>query len=234
MKFKENLDGVDIIKKSSDALIFDKSAFNVLAELDQTREDFWNLDNTSANFLSLLIKIKDAKNALEIGTSNGYSGIWLANALKTTGGRLTTIEFWDNRLNVAIENFKKAGVDDIIETRLGQAVMILEEMFMELYPGRNINDKEFSDPTQNSTQKGRIKPEGELFDFVFIDANKSEYIKYFKLIHPMLQRGGMIVADNILSHYKKVEPYVKAVTTHPNYQTQLIPIDTGMMISLKI
>ena len=41
MKFKENLDGVDIIKKSSDALIFDKSAFNVLAELDKTREDFW-------------------------------------------------------------------------------------------------------------------------------------------------------------------------------------------------
>lgn len=234
MKFKENLEGIDIIKKSSDTLIFNEAALDVLSKLDKTREDFWNLDNTSANFLSMLVKMRGAKNALEIGTSNGYSGIWLATALRETGGKLTTIEFWDNRLNVAIENFKKAGVDNIIETRLGQAVMILEEMFLELYPGKNINDEEFSDSGQNKPQKGQIEPHGELFDFVFIDANKSEYIKYFKLIHPMLKKGGVIVADNILSHYKKVEPYVKEVTSRTDYQTQLIPMDTGIMISVKI
>lgn len=207
MKFKENLEGIDIIKKSTDSALFDDAALEILSNLDKTREDFWNVDNESANFLSLLIKIKGAKNALEIGTSNGYSAIWLANALKETGGKLTTIEFWDNRLDVAKENFKKTGVDDIIETCLGQAVMILEEMA-------------FSDTPP-------------VFDFVFIDANKSEYIKYFKLIDQMLKKGGVIVADNILSHYKKVEPYVKAITTHPNYQSQLIPLDTGMMLSFK-
>lgn len=222
MKFKENLEGIEIIKKSADSFIFDESALNVLSILDTTREDFWNLDDTSANFLSLLVKIKGAKNALEIGTSNGYSGIWLANALKKTGGKLTTIEFWDNRLNVAIENFKKAGVDDIVETRLGQAVMILEEMFNKMYPDGSCPDM----------PKG--EPVGELFDFVFIDANKSEYIKYFKLIHPMLKKGGVIVADNILSHYKKVEPFVQTITSHPNYQTQLIPIDTGILVSYKM
>ena len=157
MKFKENLEGVEIIKKSSDNNLFSPKTLNLLSELDKTREDFWNVDNGSANFLSILIKINNSKNALEIGTSNGYSTIWLANALKTTGGKLTTIEFWDNRLNVAIENFKKAGVENIIESRLGQAVMILEEMAYSKNP--------------------------PLFDFVFIDANKSEYIKYFKLIH---------------------------------------------------
>lgn len=224
MKFKENLEGIDIIKKSADTALFDAAALETLSILDKTREDFWNVDNESANFLSLLIKTKGAKNALEIGTSNGYSAIWLANALKETGGKLTTIEFWDNRLNVAIENFKKAGVDDIIETRLGQAIMILEEMFMDFYPGKN---------TDNISNLDFNKTEEKLFDFVFIDANKSEYIKYFKLIDPMLKKGGMIVADNILSHYKKVEPYVKAITTHPNYQSQLIPLDTGMMISFK-
>ncbi len=224
MKFKENLEGIDIIKKSADTALFDAAALETLSILDKTREDFWNVDNESANFLSLLIKTKGAKNALEIGTSNGYSAIWLANALKETGGKLTTIEFWDNRLNVAIENFKKAGVDDIIETRLGQAVMILEEMFMDFYPGKN---------TDNISNLDFNKTEEKLFDFVFIDANKSEYIKYFKLIDPMLKKGGMIVADNILSHYKKVEPYVKAITTHPNFQSQLIPLDTGMMISFK-
>lgn len=229
MKFKENLEGVEIIKKSPDAFVFDEAALEVLSELDKTREDFWNLDSTSANFLSLLVKLKGAKNALEIGTSNGYSGIWLAQALKKTGGKLTTIEFWDNRLDVAVENFKKAGMNDIVQTRLGQAVMILEEMFVEIYPGKNpddIDDKAFSNAARDHAEK--------LFDFVFIDANKSEYIKYFKLIHPMLQKGGVIVADNILSHYKKVEPFVQAITSNPNYQSQLIPIDTGMLVACKI
>ena len=73
-----------------------------------------------------------------------------------------------------------------------------------------------------------------LFDFVFIDANKSEYIKYFKLIHPMLKKGGIIAADNILSHYKKVEPYVIEITNHKEYQSQLIPMDTGIMVSYKL
>ncbi len=208
MKFKENLEGVEIIKKSSDNNLFSPKTLNLLSELDKTREDFWNVDNGSANFLSILIKINNSKNALEIGTSNGYSTIWLANALKTTGGKLTTIEFWDNRLNVAIENFKKAGVENIIESRLGQAVMILEEMAYSKNP--------------------------PLFDFVFIDANKSEYIKYFKLIHPMLKKGGIIAADNILSHYKKVEPYVIEITNHKEYQSQLIPMDTGIMVSYKL
>lgn len=208
MKFKENLEGVEIIKKSSDNNLFSEKTLDLLSELDKTREDFWNIDNESANFLSILIKANNSKNALEIGTSNGYSTIWLANALKATGGKLTTIEFWDNRLNVAVENFKKCAVDNIIETRLGQAVMILEEMVYSKNP--------------------------PLFDFVFIDANKSEYIKYFKLIHPMLKKGGIIAADNILSHYKKVEPYVNAVTSHKSYQSQLIPLDTGIMVSYKL
>ncbi len=105
-------------------MLFNEKTLDILSSLDKTREDFWNVDNESANFLNLLIKMSNAKNALEIGTSNGYSAIWLAQALKETGGKLTTIEFWDNRLNVAVENFKKARVDDIIEPKLGQAVMI--------------------------------------------------------------------------------------------------------------
>ena len=98
-------------------------------------------------------------------------------------------------------------MNDIIETKLGQAVMILEEMVMSETP--------------------------PVFDFVFIDANKSEYIKYFKLIHPLLKKGGIIAADNILSHYNKVLPYVEAICSHPDYQSQLIPLDTGIMVSYK-
>lgn len=104
----------------------------VLSELEKTQDEFWNIAPESGNFLNMLIKISKSKNVLEIGTSNGYSAIWLALALRETGGRLTTIEFWDKRQNVAIENFKKCGLDDIITTKLGSAMDILPQIDSEI------------------------------------------------------------------------------------------------------
>lgn len=174
-----------------------------LKELEKTSEQFWNISPISANFLNMLIKISDAKSVLEIGTSNGYSAIWLAKALKFTGGKLTTIEFWDNRQNMAIENFKKCEVDDIITTKLGSAMEILPLLEEE-------------------------------FDFVFIDANKGEYVKYFNLIHPKLKKGGIIAADNITSHPEKVAPFVQKITNHPDYQSEILDLPAGLLLAYKL
>ncbi len=184
--------------------MFSTKTDEILHNLEKTSEEFWNVDRESANFLNMLIKALNVKNALELGTSNGYSGIWIANALKETGGRLTTIEFWDKRLNAAVENFKACGVDDIITPKLGSACDILASM-------------------QNDS-----------FDFVFMDANKLEYIKYFKLIHPILKRGGVILADNITSHSEKVEPYLNEILNHPQYQSELLKFSDGILMSLKL
>ena len=181
----------------------DKTTNEVLVELEKTAHDFWNISRQTANFLSILIKSTNTKNVLEIGTSNGYSGIWLAKALKVTGGRLITVEFWDKRLCVAQENFKKCGVDDIITTKLGSACDIL--------------------PTLD-----------EKFDLVFIDANKSEYIKYFDIIHPKLSKGGLIAADNVTSHAEKVQPFVEKISSHPEYQTQILDLPAGLLLALKL
>ena len=70
---------------------FSDDTKEVLLELEKTRKDFWNVDRATANFLNMLIKIHNSKNVLEIGTSNGYSGIGLADTLKHTGGKHTTI-----------------------------------------------------------------------------------------------------------------------------------------------
>lgn len=190
---------------------FKQEAIDVLVELEKTQRQFWNIDRDTANFLNMLIKIHNSKNALELGTSNGYSGIWLADALKHTGGKLTTIEFWDKRQSVAKENFKTCQVDDIIQTRLGSALAILDEMACEIEQG-----------TRDS------------FDFVFIDANKLEYIEYFHKIHPLLKSGGIIAADNTISHAKKVEPYLEALINHPQYQNQMLNFEAGLFVSYKI
>lgn len=68
----------------------------VFKRLEETQNEFWNVARETGNFLNMLVKICNAQNAYEIGTSNGYSGIWLAKALKETGGHLTTIEFYEN------------------------------------------------------------------------------------------------------------------------------------------
>ncbi len=184
---------------------FDPNVQEVFLELEKTQSEFWNLDRSSANFLNMLIKAHDSKDALELGTSNGYSAIWLASALKATGGKLTTIEFWDKRQNIAIENFKKCGVDDIITPLLGSAFPILEKM--------------------NS--------EGRKFDFVFVDANKLEYLKYFELIHPMLLSGGLLLCDNITSHAEKVKLFMDKITSHEEYQNQLLTFPGGLLMSIK-
>ena len=119
----------------------------VLKNLEATQHDFWNISRATANFLNMMIKIVNAKNVVEVGTSNGYSGIWLAKALKETGGHLTTIEYYEKRIVLARENFKTCGVADIIDIKQGSAIDILEEI-----------------------------PQDEIIDFAFIDANKAQYI----------------------------------------------------------
>jgi predicted O-methyltransferase YrrM len=182
-----------------------KNQEKVLAELEKTQKEFWNISRASANFLSMLIKISKSRNVVEVGTSNGYSGIWIAQALKDTvnyKGHLTTIEYWEKRIESAKENFKKCGVDDVITIKQGDACEVLETL-------------EFG------------------IDFAFIDANKSEYIKYFDIIHPKLRLGGIIAADNITSHADKVAPFVEKIKSHPDYQVEILDLPGGMLIAYK-
>lgn len=98
----------------------------VLNELEKTQKEFWNISPASANLLNMLIKISKSKRVLEVGTSNGYSGIWIAKALKETGGHLTTIEYWEKRIVLAQDNFKKCEVEDIITIKQGSATEVIE------------------------------------------------------------------------------------------------------------
>ncbi len=207
MKFKEALNENEVIYQDNLEKIFDNKTVETFLDLEKTIQDFWNVDRKSANFLNLAVKMINAKSALEIGTSNGYSSIWIAKALKETRGRLITIEYWEKRMSLARENFKKTGVDDIIVPVVGDAVQILADM----------------------------KKEDKLrFDFIFVDANKAEYIEYFNSFDSLLEKNGVIIADNILSHYKKTKDYVEELMNNKNYQSQILNFEAGMMLSKKL
>jgi predicted O-methyltransferase YrrM len=104
----------------------------ILEVIDEMTEDdnrrWASVSPADGRFLRQMTEAKGAKLAVEIGTSTGYSGLWLAMALKTTGGRLVTFEIDPERAKQALENFEKAGVSDIITLVQGDAHQKLKEL----------------------------------------------------------------------------------------------------------
>ncbi len=100
----------------------EKKILSVLDNLDESqREGNMNVPIEDGRLLRLLTETTGAKHVVEIGTSNGYSGIWICLALKKTGGKLVTHEIDEGRASLARQNFKRAGVDDIVTLVMGDA-----------------------------------------------------------------------------------------------------------------
>ena len=126
-------------------------------------------------FMTLLARLTGAAAAVEIGTFTGYSSICIARGL-AEGGRLLCCDVSEEWTSVAREYWKRAGVADQIELRLGPAAQTL-----------------------------RALPQGTSFDYAFIDADKTGYVEYWDLIVPMIRPGGLILVDNTLSHGRVVD-----------------------------
>ena len=185
-------------------IIIDDTTADKMAELEKTQKEFWNIPRKTGVLINTFIKMMNVKNALEIGTSNGYSGLWISKALKQTGGHLTTIEFYEKRQSIAIQNFKTCGVLDIITPIQGSACEII---------------RNFSDDLK--------------FDFLFIDANKKEYVEYFHLIKPHLTQKCLIIADNIISHAQKVQTFIDAIDADEEFQYEIVELPGGILIAYR-
>jgi len=100
----------------------EKKILSVLDDMDKNQSrGMMNVPIEDGRLLRLLTEAVNAKHVVEIGTSNGYSGIWLCLALQATGGKLTTYEIDAQRAALARENFKRAGVDKIVTLIEGDA-----------------------------------------------------------------------------------------------------------------
>ena len=165
-------------------------------------------------FYNILLKSINAKNILEIGMSVGYSGLWFADAVmsnKQPNGQIITIDREKFKIDSATRNFEEAGVGSLIKIREGEARKILHEIKAEF----NEN----------------------YFDFIFIDADKESYIEYFDLCLPLVRKGGIIGADNILfpeRFNEMMADYLSHVRSKPNVQSVTIPIDNGEEVTIKI
>ncbi len=89
------------------------------------KNDMRNVRPADGRFLQIIVAGMGAKRVLELGTSNGYSGLWIARALRETGGKLVTIEIDEKRAKEAQANFERAGMAGIVEVKVGDAVKVL-------------------------------------------------------------------------------------------------------------
>lgn len=100
----------------------EKRILDVLLDLDRNpRRGMMNVPMEDGRMLRLLVENSGAKHVVEIGTSNGFSGLWICMGLKATGGKLTTHEIDAGRAALARENFRKAGVESIVTLVEGDA-----------------------------------------------------------------------------------------------------------------
>ena len=165
-------------------------------------------------FYNIMLKSINAKNILEIGTSVGYSGLWFADAVLSntqSEGQIITIDRVKFKIDNAIQNFKEAEVSSLIKIKEGEARKILREI-----------KEEFSE---------------NYFDFIFIDADKESYIEYFDLCLPLVKKGGIIGADNILfpeRFNQLMTDYISYVRKKSNVQSVTVPIDNGEEITIKL
>ncbi len=127
-------------------------------------------------FMTLLARSIGAREALEIGTFTGYSAICIARGL-ADGGRLLCLESSEEYAAIAARNFEAAGVSNRAEIVIGPAARTLEAF-----------------------------PEGESFDLVFIDADKSGYHTYYELALARTRTGGLILLDNVLGGGQIAKP----------------------------
>jgi caffeoyl-CoA O-methyltransferase len=130
-------------------------------------------------FLHLLTRVTGARKALEIGVFLGYSSSWIALGL-VPGGRLIACDVNEEYASLARKTWREAGVERMIELKVAPALDSLDDLLGEDHAGT--------------------------FDFIFIDADKGNYIPYYERALRLLRPGGLIAADNVLFHGTVADP----------------------------
>jgi caffeoyl-CoA O-methyltransferase len=164
--------------------------------------------------LTMLTASTRGRLAIELGTLGGYSGIWIARGL-APGGRLVTVEYDDMHADFAEGEFAAAGLSDKVEVRRGAALDLLPAMIEEFGPAS--------------------------VDFVFIDAIKSEYPDYFRLIKPLMAEGGILVADNVygtgsgwIDEGYGTDDFNRLVAADADFLATATPMREGLLIARRL
>ena len=184
-----------------------KQELEHFATMDESQQErgrrMLNITRDTGELLSVLVRSMKAKKVLEIGTSNGYSTLWLAEAAQAIGGHVTTVEFSEFKVGLARANFERAGFHDLITQISGDASEVLA----------------------NGADGA--------WDFLFLDSDRGQYLDWWKDLKRALRPGGLLVVDNATSHPQEMEKFVEMVRGDGEFTTSLVPVGKGEFLAVK-
>ncbi len=158
-----------------------------MEHLEKNFQNKLNVPPTDGRFLRIIVEAARVQKALELGSSYGYSALWIGSGLEQTGGHLWTVEIDAGRAKECRENIREAGLENTVTS---------------------IEDDAFKAIPQ-------LAKEGP-WDFVFLDAWKSDYKRYLDALLPQMSPGGLIVAHNTLERADEMPDYLEAVFNRPD------------------
>lgn len=187
---------------------------NLLAELEQFGQTndssttergrrMLNITRDTGEFLAVLVRATLARQVLEIGTSNGYSTLWLAGAARAIGGTVTTIEQSEYKIGLAAANFARSGLGSFISQLHDDAGRVL------------------------------ARAADGAFDMIFLDSERPEYPGWWPDLKRVLRAGGLLVVDNATSHVEQMAPFVALVKADPEFVTSLVPVGNGEFLATR-
>ncbi|MDR3428832.1 O-methyltransferase [Silvimonas sp.] len=163
-----------------------------------------NITRDTGEFLAVLVLAMQARRVLEIGTSNGYSTLWLAEACGETGGVVTTVEHAEHKVAMAAENFARAGLEGSINLVHDDAGRFLADAHPATY------------------------------DLLFLDSERSQYVAWWPHLSRVLRPGGLLVVDNALSHADEMNAFSELIKADIEFKTSLVPVGKGELLAVKL
>ncbi|MEI8223646.1 MAG: class I SAM-dependent methyltransferase [bacterium] len=161
----------------------------------------WIIPETTGAFLYSLVQKQGFSHILELGTSIGYSTLWLAYAIEPVNGSIHTIERSINKVAVARDHFNQSNTTTSITLHEGFISDVINEF-----------------------------PDALMFDFVFMDADRGHYHEYFHAIKKHLLPGALIIADNAGNMHKRMQPFFDLLTQE-GWTWTIHPMDNGLLIA---
>lgn len=159
-----------------------------------------NIEPESGRFLSMLIRAQQSKSILEIGTSTGYSTLWLAEAARQTQAMITTLEVDAKRVTQAKQYATEIDLADLINFKVIDAQVYLEA------------EQEIFDFILLDAER---------------DAYVSYWPHLSRLLKA---KGGLLVVDNVISHAAEVEEFIALIQQDPRFIMSSVPIGAGLLM----
>ena len=156
----------------------------------------------TGRFLALIAAAAPEGEFIEIGTSGGYSALWISLACRALGRRLTTFEIEEAKVALATETFRKAGLDDIVSVVSGDA-------------------------------REHVGGQSDVA-FCFLDAEKRLYEECYEAVVPNMVSGGLLVADNVISHAGDLSGFLDRAESDERMDTMVAPVGEGVLLARRI